>query len=204
VALTQHHAVRAKQDGVLFAADEVQYYGQPLGIVVADTQERASRAARLVKVDYEDLPAIITIEDGALCPRPTPPPQLKRATDLRVSCVVRVVVRVVRVACVCVCVSCVVWGARLGIKAGSFFETSPMFHDHVERGNVEEALKQADTVVEGEFNLGGALHWYPRPLPSPTVKRAHRSRNTRHRTRTRAGTWSRTRVWWSPRTMAAF
>jgi xanthine dehydrogenase molybdopterin-binding subunit B len=38
-----------------------------------------------------------------------------------------------------------------------------MFHDHVERGNVEEAFKQADTVVEGEFNLGGALHWYARP-----------------------------------------
>ena len=53
-----------------------------------------------------------------------------------------------------------------------------MFHDHVERGNVEEALKQADTVVEGEFNLGGALHWYPRPLPlpSPTVTRAQWSK----------------------------
>ena len=36
--------------------------GQVIGVVVADDQDIAKRAAKLVKVDYDELPAIITIE----------------------------------------------------------------------------------------------------------------------------------------------
>lgn len=36
--------------------------GHIIGAVVADTPEHAERAAHVVKVTYEDLPAIITIE----------------------------------------------------------------------------------------------------------------------------------------------
>ncbi|CAJ1367555.1 unnamed protein product, partial [Effrenium voratum] len=38
--------------------------GQPLGIVVAETLEAAEKAARLVKVQYSDLDAVITVEDA--------------------------------------------------------------------------------------------------------------------------------------------
>ena len=36
--------------------------GQLIGLVVAKTYPLAQRAAQLVKIDYKDLPAIITIE----------------------------------------------------------------------------------------------------------------------------------------------
>ncbi|MCA1857143.1 xanthine dehydrogenase molybdopterin binding subunit [Massilia oculi] len=38
----------------------VQYVGQPIFIVVADSHDNARRAARLANIDYEDLPAILT------------------------------------------------------------------------------------------------------------------------------------------------
>ncbi|MFD2367654.1 xanthine dehydrogenase molybdopterin binding subunit [Pseudoduganella sp. GCM10020061] len=47
-------------DDPIFADGLVQYVGQPMFIVVADTHDNARRAARLARVDYEDLPAILT------------------------------------------------------------------------------------------------------------------------------------------------
>ncbi|CAE8703078.1 unnamed protein product [Polarella glacialis] len=51
-------------DEQLFRCKEVTSTGQPIGLVVAETLEAAERGARLVKVTYEDLPPIITIEDA--------------------------------------------------------------------------------------------------------------------------------------------
>jgi len=51
-------------DEQLFRTEEVTATGQALGIVVAETQEAAEKAARLVKVSYSDLQPIITIEDA--------------------------------------------------------------------------------------------------------------------------------------------
>jgi xanthine dehydrogenase large subunit len=51
-------------DDPILAADEVQFVGQPIFLVVADTVDAARRAARLGEVEYEDLPAILTIEDA--------------------------------------------------------------------------------------------------------------------------------------------
>ncbi|KAH0543941.1 hypothetical protein FGG08_001842 [Glutinoglossum americanum] len=51
-------------DEVFFAVDEVFTAGQPIGMVVADSALHATAGARAVKVDYEDLPAIFTIEEA--------------------------------------------------------------------------------------------------------------------------------------------
>ncbi|MGH8683267.1 MAG: xanthine dehydrogenase molybdopterin binding subunit [Burkholderiales bacterium] len=51
-------------DDPILAADEVQYLGQPLFLVAAATVDQARRAARLATVEYEALPAILTIEDA--------------------------------------------------------------------------------------------------------------------------------------------
>ncbi|KAI5852575.1 Molybdopterin-binding domain of aldehyde dehydrogenase-domain-containing protein [Morchella snyderi] len=51
-------------DEVFFAVDEVHTHGQPIGMILADSQQQASLAARSVKVEYEDLPAILTIEEA--------------------------------------------------------------------------------------------------------------------------------------------
>ena len=47
-------------DDPILANGLVQYVGQPIFIVVADTHDHARRAARLATVDYEELPAILT------------------------------------------------------------------------------------------------------------------------------------------------
>ncbi|TFW32461.1 xanthine dehydrogenase molybdopterin binding subunit [Massilia horti] len=47
-------------DDPILADGLVQYVGQPVFIVVADTHDNARRAARLAQVSYEELPAILT------------------------------------------------------------------------------------------------------------------------------------------------
>jgi xanthine dehydrogenase large subunit len=47
-------------DDPILADGLVQYVGQPVFIVVADTHDNARRAARLAKAEYEELPAVLT------------------------------------------------------------------------------------------------------------------------------------------------
>ena len=51
-------------DDPILAAGEVQFLGQPIFVVVAETVDEARRAARLAEVEYEDLPAILSIEEA--------------------------------------------------------------------------------------------------------------------------------------------
>jgi xanthine dehydrogenase/oxidase len=51
-------------DEVFFAVNEVHTTGQPIGIILADTAAHAAAGARAVKVDYEELLAILTIEEA--------------------------------------------------------------------------------------------------------------------------------------------
>ncbi|XP_048590290.1 xanthine dehydrogenase/oxidase [Nematostella vectensis] len=48
----------------LFATDEVVFVGQTIGVVAADCKGVADSAAKLVKVTYEDMPTVFTIEDA--------------------------------------------------------------------------------------------------------------------------------------------
>lgn len=51
-------------DEQFFATEEVNTAGQPIGIILADTAKHAKAAANLVRVEYEELPAILTIEEA--------------------------------------------------------------------------------------------------------------------------------------------
>lgn len=51
-------------DEVFFAVDEVFTAGQPIGMILADTAKHAELGAWAVKVEYEELPAIFTIEEA--------------------------------------------------------------------------------------------------------------------------------------------
>ena len=53
-------------DDPILAEREVQYFGQPLFMVVAQSHELARRAARLARIEYQNLPAIIEIDDALL------------------------------------------------------------------------------------------------------------------------------------------
>ncbi|HSY29790.1 MAG TPA: xanthine dehydrogenase molybdopterin binding subunit, partial [Burkholderiaceae bacterium] len=66
-------------DDPILAVDLVQYVGQPIFIVAADTHDNARRAARLAVVDYEELPAILTPQAAKAAKSfVLPPMQLKR------------------------------------------------------------------------------------------------------------------------------
>lgn len=49
-------------DDPLFTQDEVQFHGQPIFAVAAETFDAARRAATLAKIDYDVLPAILDID----------------------------------------------------------------------------------------------------------------------------------------------
>ncbi|KAL8756268.1 MAG: hypothetical protein Q9184_004554, partial [Pyrenodesmia sp. 2 TL-2023] len=51
-------------DELFFAVDKVFTAGQPIGMILADSAKHAEAGARAVKVHYEDLPAIFTIEEA--------------------------------------------------------------------------------------------------------------------------------------------
>jgi xanthine dehydrogenase large subunit len=55
----------AVHDDPIFAADRVQYAGQPVFAVAADSYATARKAARRARIEYEPLPAILDIR-GAL------------------------------------------------------------------------------------------------------------------------------------------
>jgi xanthine dehydrogenase/oxidase len=52
------------KDEPFFADDEVCSQGQPIGLVYAETALQAQAAARAVKIVYEDLPTILTIDEA--------------------------------------------------------------------------------------------------------------------------------------------
>ena len=49
---------------LFFAVDEVHTAGQPIGLIIADTEPHARAGARAVLVEYEDLPQILSIEEA--------------------------------------------------------------------------------------------------------------------------------------------
>ncbi len=48
----------------VLADDVVRYLGEPVALVAAETEEAAEEAARLVAVEYEDLPGVFDPEEG--------------------------------------------------------------------------------------------------------------------------------------------
>jgi CO/xanthine dehydrogenase Mo-binding subunit len=49
------------EDRPVLAVGETKYHGEPVAIVVAETKDAAEEAARLVRVEYEELPAVFTV-----------------------------------------------------------------------------------------------------------------------------------------------
>lgn len=52
------------RDHPALAVDKVLYHGEPVALVVAETRRAAEKAARLVRVEYEDLPAVIDADEA--------------------------------------------------------------------------------------------------------------------------------------------
>ena len=70
-------------DDPILADGLVEYVGQPIFLVVADTHDNARRAARLAKVDYEELPAILTPQEAKKAQSYVLPPMRLQRGDFR-------------------------------------------------------------------------------------------------------------------------
>jgi CO/xanthine dehydrogenase Mo-binding subunit len=55
------------QDRPVLAVDETKYHGEPVAAVAADTEDAAEEGARLVRIDYLELPAVLSLA-AALAP----------------------------------------------------------------------------------------------------------------------------------------
>ncbi|EGC38870.1 hypothetical protein DICPUDRAFT_96745 [Dictyostelium purpureum] len=52
------------KDDEVFASDIAIFHGAPIGCIVAETHQQALEASKMVQIEYEELPAIVTIEDA--------------------------------------------------------------------------------------------------------------------------------------------
>jgi len=51
-------------DAPVLAYDRIRYYGEPVALIAADTEEIARNAASLVKIEYDPLPVITSIDES--------------------------------------------------------------------------------------------------------------------------------------------
>mmetsp|Transcript_34636 Transcript_34636/g.58034 ORF Transcript_34636/g.58034 Transcript_34636/m.58034 type:complete len:1370 (-) Transcript_34636:596-4705(-) len=61
---TNKISTASRTDEEVFVSDEVTAAGLIVGVVVADTESHAQAGARLVRVKYEDLPTVLTIQEA--------------------------------------------------------------------------------------------------------------------------------------------
>jgi xanthine dehydrogenase/oxidase len=59
-----NHIGAVAHDEEVFVTSEVTCVGQPIGVIVAETEQQARLAVRLMEVDYEDLPAVLSCADA--------------------------------------------------------------------------------------------------------------------------------------------
>ncbi len=71
-----------KTNEPLLPVDLVEHEGQPIVAVAAQTLDQARAAAKLVKIEYEPLPAILTVEEAMAKESYVSPPQLMERGDL--------------------------------------------------------------------------------------------------------------------------
>lgn len=64
--ITGHNDVSptGKHDDPVFAETKVEFLGQPVFAVIAETRDQARRAATLAKIEYDDLPHIVDVAEA--------------------------------------------------------------------------------------------------------------------------------------------
>ncbi|MDB5775439.1 MAG: xdhB [Herbaspirillum sp.] len=70
-------------DDPVLADGVVQYVGQPIFVVVADSYEHARQAARMARIEYEELPAIFTPQQARQAQSYVLPPMRLQRGDFR-------------------------------------------------------------------------------------------------------------------------
>ena len=113
-------------DRPVIATDETKYHGDPVAAVAAETLDAAEEAARLVKIEYEELPAVTTIAAARAADAPLVQDPSLRPKDDRA--------------------------------------TTNVLREHVVGwGDLDEAAKHADVVVENTYRFPMVTHFAIEP-----------------------------------------
>lgn len=117
-------------DEPLLAEDEVNYRGEPICLVVARDEETALRAVREIDLEIEELPPVLSMEEAL---RPGAPIIKKWGTNT------------------------FTYGTGMdGISSPGRREGRPYFL--LKRGDVDEAFRKADHIVEGSYVIPPIEH----------------------------------------------
>lgn len=117
------------KDESLVARGKVRYVGEPVAAVAATSSEIAHQALAAIEVDYEPLPAVLSI-DEALAPN-APLVHEEFASYLK------------------------------SIDGGG--HGNVVFESSIEEGNVDDAFRHCDVVVEGSWETQAQHHAYLEP-----------------------------------------
>jgi CO/xanthine dehydrogenase Mo-binding subunit len=108
----------APPDHPIMALERVLYAGEPVAGVAAEDEEAVEEALAKIDIEYEPVPAVITVEE-AFAP-----------------------------------------GAP---RLHSFAPQNVCFHDHVERGSVDQGFAEADLILEDTFEFPMIYHYSMEP-----------------------------------------
>jgi CO/xanthine dehydrogenase Mo-binding subunit len=125
-----HRAGHVIDDRHVLCKERVRFIGDSVAVVAATSEEAASEAVGLIKVEYEELPAIFDVEEAMKpdCPVVLHPDLAKYGRPSM---------------------------PHLGRDL-----TGPNVHTHhkVRKGNVEEGFKMADLIIENRFTTDRITH----------------------------------------------
>ncbi len=114
------HAIK---DRPIVAVDRVRFAGEPVAVVAAEDEATAEAALALIEVEYEELPAVATV-DEALAPGA---PQLHEGPQVA--------------------------GLFHGLGELADREGNVCYRYRIDRGEIEAVFAHADVVVEGEYTF---------------------------------------------------
>jgi xanthine dehydrogenase molybdenum-binding subunit len=119
------------------AHEQVLYVGHPVAAVAATNPHIAEEAAKLIQVDYEVLPAVLTIQDALKEDAPLVHENLTTVSR----------------------------GGLLG-QDGAGVKSNVAGHVQFKRGDLEQGFKEADVIVEREFSTNPVHPGYIEPFAS--------------------------------------
>jgi CO/xanthine dehydrogenase Mo-binding subunit len=119
----------ALRDRPILAIDKVRYVGDPVAAVAAQDEATATRVLELIEVEYEELPPILTMEDGLKPEAPVLHENLRPA------------------------------GQFADLASMQLRDKSNIAQEfHYQRGDPEKAFKKADHIFEHTFSTPPVTH----------------------------------------------
>lgn len=134
----EHRTGVCINDRHVLARQRVRFVGDPVAVVAANSVEAAEEAVELINVEYEELPSVFDAEEAMEADCPTIlHPELRNYTRPMYDYLAR---------------DC----------------PGPNVHTHhkIRRGNVDEAFKRADIIVENRFSNDKIIHCQLEPYNS--------------------------------------